>query len=144
MQFPDCPGCQTFAEPGEDARALAQEALTGWLEVGLEDGEAPPQPSAKVRVPASGELAYIPVPLPLAFALSVRWARQDAGLTQAQFARRMGVTQQQAAKLESPGVNPTFQTVGKVARALGATVEVTVVRRAPRRVGRAPRSRQPA
>jgi len=32
--FPDCPGCQTFAEADEDILARAQEALEGWLEVG--------------------------------------------------------------------------------------------------------------
>lgn len=127
--FPDCPGCQTFAEPGEDVLALAAEALTGWLEVGLEDGEAPPRPSAKVRAPAGGHVNYVSLPLPLACALTIRWARQDAGLTQAQLARKMGVSQQQAAKLERPDANPTLETLGKVAGALDAAIDVELVRR---------------
>jgi predicted RNase H-like HicB family nuclease len=45
LRFPDCPGCQTFAEPGEDVESVAREALEGWLAVNLEDGKAPPKPA---------------------------------------------------------------------------------------------------
>ena len=68
--FPDCPGCQTFAEPGEDILALAQEALEGWLEVGLEDGEAPPRPSEKIRIPRGAKLKRVQVNPKLTIALS--------------------------------------------------------------------------
>lgn len=71
-EFPDCPGCQTFAEPGYDLIALAQDALAGWLEVHLEDGHAPPQPSARVRTSKGVRSILVPVPSKLAFAFGGR------------------------------------------------------------------------
>jgi predicted RNase H-like HicB family nuclease len=73
INFPDCPGCQTFAGPGEDPLDRAQEALTGWLEVGLEDGEAPPKPSQEVSLSGSEWVLVVPVPNELAVALEARW-----------------------------------------------------------------------
>ena len=43
-EFPGCPGCQTFADPGEDVAERAEEALAGWLEAQLVSGQAPPEP----------------------------------------------------------------------------------------------------
>jgi predicted RNase H-like HicB family nuclease len=43
-EFPDCPGCQTFVEVGEDFLAAATEALNVWLESLLDHGEVPPMP----------------------------------------------------------------------------------------------------
>jgi predicted RNase H-like HicB family nuclease len=42
--FPGCPGCQTFADPGEDIAERAEEALVGWLEANLASGQAPSEP----------------------------------------------------------------------------------------------------
>lgn len=60
-------------------------------------------------------------------AVSLRWARLDAGLTQAELALRAGVSQQQVAKLERPGANPSIATLGKIATALGARLELELV-----------------
>jgi predicted RNase H-like HicB family nuclease len=35
VDFPDCPGCQTFADGPDALAAAAQEALEGWLEANL-------------------------------------------------------------------------------------------------------------
>lgn len=43
IEFPACPGCQTFADPDEDVAAVAREALEGWLEA----REAQPLPRAQ-------------------------------------------------------------------------------------------------
>lgn len=51
-------------------------------------------------------------------AATLRRARLDAGLTQAQLAARLGVTQPTVAALERPGANPRVRTLE---RALGAT-----------------------
>lgn len=48
----------------------------------------------------------------------LRGARRQAGLTQADLAERLGVSQVAVAKLERPGANPTFETLD---RALWAT-----------------------
>ena len=66
----------------------------------------------------------------------VRRARTDAGLTQAQLAKRLGVTQAALARLERPGSNPTIATLDRVLRAAG--------RRLDMRLGRPPASVDPS
>lgn len=44
----------------------------------------------------------------------IRTARQEAGLTQAELARRAGMTQSMIARMERPGANPTVDTVEAV------------------------------
>lgn len=123
--FPDCPGCQTQAEPGQDILALAQDALEGWLEAHLVHGRVPPPPSArKHRVPPGAGSALIPVSPALAIRIELRRARTDAGLSQAQLAARVGVSQQQIAALESPDSNLTLSTLEKVAAVLGREVQI--------------------
>ncbi len=121
-EFPDCPGCQTFAEGGDELASAAHEALEGWLEAHLVGGQIPPRPVDRKRAPEGKKIARISVRPGLAAALLIRWARDDAGLTQRQLGVRAGVTQQQIAKLEDPDENPTLETLEKVGKALGLDV----------------------
>jgi DNA-binding XRE family transcriptional regulator/predicted RNase H-like HicB family nuclease len=125
-EFPDCPGCQTFTDSGDGLAEAAQEALEGWLEAHLVGRQVPPRPSEHTRAPVGAKLARVPVRAGLAAALAVRWARQDAGLTQGELGKRAGVTQQQIAKLEDPDENPSLETLEKIARALGRGLNVTL------------------
>ena len=59
--------------------------------------------------------------------LALRWAREDAGLTQAALAKQMGISQQAYAKLESPDSNLTMETLERAAKALGMRVELELV-----------------
>ncbi|HJZ83866.1 MAG TPA: type II toxin-antitoxin system HicB family antitoxin [Polyangia bacterium] len=124
VEFPDCPGCQTFAEPGEEVKKVALEALEGWLEANLVAGKAPPRPRARKAS------LWIVVPAKLAVKLSIRWARLQAGLTQAQLAKLAGLSQPQIAKLEQPDHNPTIDTLERVASALHATLNVELLDKA--------------
>lgn len=54
-------------------------------------------------------------------------ARQKAGLTQAQVAERMGVTQPVVAKLEGGRSNVSFGTLKRYAHAMGRKVKVEFV-----------------
>jgi len=119
--FLDAPGCATFATTRTKALAAAAEALEGWLEAHLVDGRAPPRPMA------SEGTVGVDVNPQLAVSVALRWARQEAGLTQAELARRIGVSQQQVAKLERPGANPSIATLRKVADALGVRLEFQLV-----------------
>lgn len=119
-EFPDCPGCQTFGDTRDHAIAMAREALEGWLEVHLADGEAPPRPRRRTGV----EIAINPR---LSVALQIRWLREDRNLTQAQLARQVGVSQQQIAKLENPDANPTLSTLEYIARGAGVALDVRLV-----------------
>ena len=120
--FIDAPGCATFASSRPKALAVAKEAVEGWLEAHLLDGRAPARPAASAR-----GAEPIEIDPQLAVAVALRWARQDAGLTQAQVASRLGVSQQQIAKLERPGANPSIATLRKVAEALGMRVHLELV-----------------
>lgn len=126
-EFPDCPGCQTFAEPGQDIVSIAREALEGWLEAHLVHGRVPPRPTERGRARKGTRIVPVIIAPRLAIALALRWARQDAGLTQKEFAKRMGMSQQQAARLEDPDTNPTVETLERAAAALGAQVELVLV-----------------
>jgi DNA-binding XRE family transcriptional regulator/predicted RNase H-like HicB family nuclease len=123
-EFPDCPGCQTFADNADVLATTAQEALEGWLEAHLVSGQIPPRPIERSGAPQAKKLARIPVRAGLTAALTIRWARHDAGLSQTELGKRAGVKQQQIAKLEDPDENPTLETLEKVARALGLTVNI--------------------
>lgn len=120
--FMDAPGCATFASSRAKVLAAAKEALEGWLEAHLLDGRAPPKPA-----PSAHDAEPIEIDPQLAIAVALRWARQAAGLTQTQLASRIGVSQQQVAKLERPGANPSIATLRKVADALGVRVRLELV-----------------
>ncbi len=114
--FPDCPGCQTFGESKEEALEMASEALEGWLETSLAYGDVPPRPrTRRGGVP-------IDVRAGLDVAIQLRWLRDKLGLSQAELAKRIGVSQQQIAKLEKSSSNPTIRTLVEVTHKLGAHV----------------------
>jgi len=59
-------------------------------------------------------------------------ARRQAGITQAELARRLGISQAAVAKLERPGANPTVDTLDG---ALWATGHRLTLDAPPRRAG---------
>ena len=118
VAFPDCPGCQTDGASKREAIANAREALEGWLEAHLAEGRLPPRPSAFERGTA------VEIEPRLSILLQLRWARADRGLNQTQLAKRVGVSQQAIAKLESPDANPTIETLVRVADALGLRLDM--------------------
>ena len=120
--FADAPGCVTYGRSRAQAMAAAREALEGWLEAHLVDGRAPPRPARTAR-----NAEPVEVDPQLGLAIELRWARQEAGLSQAELASRVGVSQQQIAKLEKPGANPSIATLRKVAAALGVRVQLELV-----------------
>jgi antitoxin HicB len=124
VDFPECEGLFTQADTLEEAPTMARDALLGWLEADLAQGHTPPQPKRGTALRSGGRSAWVAVPPKLAITLSFRWAREAAGLTQAQLAKRVGVSQQQIAKLEHPDANPSIDTLIKVAAALGRSLDV--------------------
>jgi predicted RNase H-like HicB family nuclease/DNA-binding XRE family transcriptional regulator len=125
-EFPDAPGCQTFAASEAELRTAAKEALEGWLEAHLVGGAAPDKPRLRHRAPPRHKLLRVHVEPLLSTAVHLRWARQEAGLSQAQLAELVGVSQQQIAKLENPDENPTLRTIEKVFKALGLELEISI------------------
>lgn len=124
VSFPDCPGCQTFGKTEGRAIANARDALEGWLEAHLVTGEAPPTPAPRHVARRSGTVRHIPIDPVLGVRLQLRWARQRLGLTQAALAKRVGVSRQQIALLESPDANLTLRTLERVAQAMELRLDI--------------------
>ena len=120
VRFPDVRGAVTEGETLDEAIAFAREALTGVLGSLHDDGLPVPRPTT----PAAPGLYAIQPATDTAIPVALRWAREDAGLTQAQVAERLGVSQQAYQKLERTGGNPSIKTLAKVARALGRDLRV--------------------
>lgn len=59
-----------------------------------------------------------------ALALALIKAREKAGMTQAQVARRMGTTQSVVARIEGGGNLPNLRTLERYASAVGRRIEV--------------------
>jgi predicted RNase H-like HicB family nuclease len=55
MSFPDAPGCFSAADDAKDIYAMAEEALTLWLEGSLEDGHAIPPTRTIEQIQADAE-----------------------------------------------------------------------------------------
>src|SRR5512138_654694 len=92
-EFPDCPGCQTFANRETALRGEARDALEGWLEAELAGGDVPPLP--RFRGARGEQMLAIRIDAVLSTRIQLRAARERAGLSQAQLAERLGVTRQQ-------------------------------------------------
>jgi len=123
IEFPDAPGCQTFADREADVYPTAKEAIEGWLEAHLmEELDLP-----RTHRPAAANERRVPITISpkLALALNFRSMRRESGWTQAQLAKRVGVSQQQIAKLEDPDANPTIETIMKVAEAFNMDLLLT-------------------
>lgn len=56
--------------------------------------------------------------------LLIRDARRAAGLTQAELAARLGISQSAIAKLEREGSNPTVETLDRVLRPTGHRLQL--------------------
>ncbi len=67
------------------------------------------------------------VVLRLALAHKLALAREDAGLTQAEFAEKLGVDQASVSAVESGAPNMTLETLGRIAKALGLKVTLEPV-----------------
>src|SRR6185503_2852256 len=72
ISFPNCPGCRTYAQPGEDVIAIAQDALAGWLETATKVGKEPQPPTLPAELSATERLVQVPVPPHLARQLEPR------------------------------------------------------------------------
>lgn len=80
--------------------------------------------AAGPRVPAGGAVPHEVMRFTVVDGLTLRRAwREYLGLTQAEVARRMGITQPALSQLESPAARPRRATLKRLAEALGVAVE---------------------
>ena len=126
IEFPDCPGCATFAEPDEDVLATAREALEGWLEAELVAGRVPPAPTVQTPVGRGRSVIAVYIAPALAARVQIRQARVAQSLSQGELAKLVGVSRQAVSQLESPDANLRLSTLEKVAAVLELDVDLTL------------------
>lgn len=111
VRFPDLPGCFTYGETIEEAKAMAKEALTGFLQS---------VDTRKMRLPDPSklegeEVVYVEPETPVAFAIWLRKQREALGLSQSDVAKKLGIKYQTYQRIESPSkTNPTLKTIMRV------------------------------
>ena len=116
VEFPDLRGCLTEGKTIREALDHGREALSGWLFVAIRKGdEIPP---GRVRR-ARGYHLIVP-DVDVAIPLAILSARKRRGLTQAQVADTLGMSQQAYRKFEMPGKsNPTLRSLRRLSEVLG-------------------------
>ncbi len=116
VEFPDLRGCLTEGKTIREALDHGREALSGWLFVAISKGdEIPP---GRVRR-ARGYHLIVP-DVDVAIPLAILSARKRRGLTQAQVADTLGMSQQAYRKFEMPGKsNPTLRSLRRLSEVLG-------------------------
>lgn len=110
----------TQADTMDELRTNAQEALSLAIAYQLDEGETVPRPWMEADAEAIEPDAATLAPLLL------RWAREDAKLTQVELAKRLGIAQPSYAKLERSGANPSVKTLSRVAKALGRRLQIAL------------------
>lgn len=121
VTFPDLPGCFSMGETLKEAKEMAAEALSLYLEEARDPEWNVPE--AKSR---KGKNYYWIEPHPdVAIALLIRQARLEHGFTQAQLAKLVGMKTQQFQRLEIPGKsNPTIKNLTDISRALDVNLGI--------------------
>jgi len=108
VRFPDLPGCLTYGETIDEAKDMAKEALTGFLQSIDARKLKIPNPS-KLK---GDEVVYIEPETPAAFAIWLRKQRESLGLSQSDVAKKLGIKYQTYQRFESPSkTNPTLRTI---------------------------------
>jgi len=123
VEFPELEGCLTEGNTLKEAQQNAKEALNGYLASHCDrnlDIAAPKTHKGKNYYPIS-------VDIKIAFAIHLRELRMKKGLTQTDVARKLAISQQAYAKLESPRGNPSLETIKRLSEALNADVDLKLV-----------------
>ncbi|MDR1811391.1 MAG: type II toxin-antitoxin system HicB family antitoxin [Candidatus Fibromonas sp.] len=113
VSFPSLKGCFSEGDSFEEAKTMATEALSLWLESALEYNEVIPAPKEFT----GKEYVAIEVPACIAVAIQLRKERGKRSIEE------MAHIVQNYEKFEQVS-NPTLRSLEKVANALGKRLEV--------------------
>ncbi len=116
IRFPDVENVATTAQNEQSVPERARVALEKHLRQQMCDGTFPSWPGMHLAPHAHEKRCHINVPAGLSVAVQVRRLRIQRGWSQTELAHRVGVSQQQIAKVEDPDTNPTVDTIAKIAR----------------------------
>ena len=121
VEFPDLPGCFSMGGNLKEAKEMAAEALSLYLEEARDSKWE--LPKAKSR--RSKGYYWIQAHFDVSIAILIRHARLENNLTQFQLAKKVGITVQQLQKLETPGKsNPTVKTLVAISEALDQDLNI--------------------
>lgn len=124
VEFPDLSGCFSTGETLIEAKQMACEALSLYLE----EARSPRWGIPKAKKRKGKNYYWIYPESSVAIALMLRQLRLNLGLGQNQAAKKIGITVQQLQKLETPRKsNPTLRTLQKISNALNAELEIDLV-----------------
>lgn len=121
VTFPDVPDALTHGEDHADAKRNAAEALGLALRGYLMDGEALPVPRAKGK-----GLVAIPVEPDDALKIAVIEAFNAAGISKAEFARRLGKAVTEAQRILDPDHPTKLPALNQALATLGKEIVVSV------------------
>ena len=121
VTFPDVPDAITHGADQAEARRNAAEALGMALRGYLADGQQLPVPKAK-----GGKLVDIPVEASDALKIAVIQAFQAAGISKAEFARRLGKAVTEAQRILDPDHPTKLPALEAALAVLGKHVIVSV------------------
>lgn len=119
VSFPDLEGCLTYGDTRGDALKNAAEALNCWLDACCIHNDKAPTP--KVR---KGRGYYpISVDPQIALPVTLRQLRAARRMSQAQVAKKLGITTQKYAEFELPlKASTPFSTIKKIIGTLGIEI----------------------
>jgi len=123
VEFPELEGCLTEGKTLGKALENAKEALDGYLASHCDRNRNLPKPKAH----KGKHFFAVSVDIRVAFALHLRRLRMKKGLTQSEVARRLGISQQAYAKLETPNCNPSLDTIKRLSDALHVEIDLRLV-----------------
>jgi antitoxin HicB len=122
VSFPDLANVNTYGDTLKEALKNAAEAINGALETDFERGYILPETKAR----RGRSMHPIEIYPHIEIAYTLRHLRN--GYTQAQIAKRLGISQQAYQKLENPrNCNPTVKTLEKISGVLNKKLEVCFV-----------------
>lgn len=124
LEFPEFPGLRAEGEDLGHVKCAAREALHTRIATMLRRGELPPRPAEHERTLLTTPHVAIPLSPSHAVALQLRWIRRERGWTLTDVARRMGVTRQRIAALETATHNWQMETLLRLTTALGADLDI--------------------
>lgn len=124
VEFPDLPGCFSMGDTLDEAKVMASEALSLYLE----EARDPKWEVPKAKSRKGKNYHWIRPESSVAIALQLRQLRLSLGLSQSQAAKKLGITTQQLQKLETPGKsNPTVKTLSKISETFEVELEIDLV-----------------
>ena len=117
VEFPDLPGCFSYAETYEEAVEMAKDALSGYLFSVLRRFIKVNRPS---NVDNPNLVPICPDP-EIALALWLRWQRENRQLSQEQMAKQCELELEEYRRLESAN-EPALKALTKIEHGLGQSI----------------------